>query len=451
MDKQAPMSFISLPLLSTSILLTLCGGMSAVAQGQGFSSQTPRRKVVPNIILILGDDLGNDMLSGYGEAPNPPCTPNIDQLAAEGVLFRNAYTNPTCSPTRAQVLTGRHGFRTGIGIPISPNTAALDLSELIMPEALLGYDSSAIGKWHLSNNTQGPTGPNQNGFVHFAGSIRGAVPDYYSWQKVIDGQMSVSTTYATTDTANEAILAMQTMQSPWFLYVSFNAPHVPAHIPPANLCPCPSGFCTNLGTNSSVADRIKAATEAMDTELGRIMTALDAIDPDALVVFLGDNGTAHQATESPYDPSHAKSTVYEQGVNVPLIIKGPMVRNYECDALVSSSDLFATFVDLAGGNATAEDSVSLVPYFTPGTPSLRSTVYAEVFTPNGPGPYTRHDRCLRSAQYKLIRTLTGQDEFYDLLADPLETQDLFPGLTPSSAGWAEYQALVAELIAMGVG
>ena len=65
MDKQAPMSFISLPLLSASILLTLCGGMSAVAQGQGFSSQTPRRKVVPNIILILGDDLGNDMLSGY--------------------------------------------------------------------------------------------------------------------------------------------------------------------------------------------------------------------------------------------------------------------------------------------------------------------------------------------------------------------------------------------------
>ena len=449
MNQRAPMRSSSLLFLATSMLLTLCG--SAPALSQGFSSQTPRRKVVPNFILILGDDLGNDMISGYAEAPNPPCTPNIDQLAAQGVLFRNAFTNPTCSPTRAQVLTGRHGFRTGIGFPTSNSSTALDLSEVILPEALPGYDSSAIGKWHLTNNSLGPTGPNQSGFGHFAGSLRGAVPDYYSWQKVINGQMSVSTTYATTDTADEAISAMQNMQPPWFLYVNFNAPHTPAHVPPMSLCPCPTGFCTNLSPNSSVTDRIKAATEAMDTELGRIMDALDIVDPDALVVFLGDNGTAQQATESPYSPGHAKGSVYEQGINVPLIMKGPMVRNYECDALVSSSDLFATFMDLAGGSATAEDSISLVPYFAPGTPSLRSTVYAEIFTPNGPGPYTRHDRCLRTAQYKLIRKLTGQDEFYDLLSDPLETQDLFPGLTSSSAGWSEYQALVAQLIAMGVG
>ncbi|MFT7485389.1 MAG: arylsulfatase B [Candidatus Paceibacteria bacterium] len=422
-----------------------------IAQAQVPIRGIPKVQQSPNIILILGDDLGNDMLSSYAEAPNPPCTPNLDQLAADGILFRNAFTNPTCSPTRAQVLTGRHGFRTGIGFPITPTTFALDLAEVTIPEMLPGYQSSAIGKWHLGNNATGLTNPNLTGFDHFAGSLRGAVPDYYNWQKVVDGSPSMSTTYATTDTANEAILAMQSMQEPWFLYVNFNAIHTPAHTPPSNLCSCPASFCAGLGMGSSTADRIKAAAEAMDTELGRVLSTLERVDPEALVIFLGDNGTAGQATEAPYDPSHAKGSVYEQGINVPLIIKGPGVAKYECDALVSSSDLFATFAELAGSSVTADDSVSMVPYFQPGTASLRSTVYAEIFQPNGLGPYTRHDRCLRTAQYKLIRSIGQSDEFYDIIADPLETNDLLPTLMPGDAGWDEYQALVIQLVNMGVG
>ena len=421
------------------------------------NSQTPApirrvaKPITPNILLVLGDDMGNDLLGAYGEAPNPPCTPTLDQLAAEGVLFRNAFTNPTCSPTRAQVLTGRHGFRTGIGFPITPMGVALDLAETTLPEILPGYDSGAIGKWHLGNNAGGNFNPNMTGFAHFAGSLRGQVPDYFNWTKTVNGQSSNTTTYATTDTADEAISAILTLQEPWFLYVNFNAPHTPAHVPPSNLCACPSGYCSNLGGGSTVADRIKAATEAMDAEFGRILATLDAVDPGALVVFLGDNGTAGQATQFPYQAAHAKGTVYEQGINVPLIIRGRGVAAYECDALVSSSDLFATFVDLAGASVSAEDSISLRPYFQPGTPSLRTTIYAEIFQPNGPGPYTLHDRCLRSARYKLIRHMAAPDEFYDMLIDPLESNDLFPALGPGSSGWDEYQALDAELVAMGVG
>ena len=413
-----------------------------------FRQPSPRK---PNVVLILADDMGVDYVGAYGEAPNPPCTPNIDSLAGGGMLFRNAWAHPTCVPARAALLTGRHGFRTGLGVPGANGDLAL--AETIVPEMLTGYASACFGKWHLAGNNNNAH-PNQSGFLDYAGPIGGFVDDYQNWPKITNGAPSTSTNYLTRETADDAISWLQSAPEPFFLFLSFNAPHAPWHIPPPASCSgaspagCAETYCGNLPMPSTVPDRTKAMTEAMDHQIGRVLDTLAVVDPGAYVVFMGDNGSARQSIEPPFPPGHGKATVYEGGVNVPLIIRGPTVANAECSGLVSIVDLFATIGELAGFPAVTEDSVSLVPYFTsPGT-SLRNTVYTETFTPNGAGPYTSHDRAVRNGRYKLIRRTGMPDELYDLAVDAHEVSDLMPTLTPAEQ--SAYDALVAELVALGV-
>jgi arylsulfatase A-like enzyme len=428
-------------LLLACLTNQLCG-----AQTQ--RGQTPPLARRPNILILLADDLGVDMVSCYAEGSAPPCTPNIDGLAARGLLFRNAWTNPWCSPTRSQLLTGRYGFRTGIGQAVNNKNQGLPLSEFILPEFLTGYASSISGKWHLAGQGQGKNHPGKSGFGYHAGSM-GNINDYFNWQKVINGNEFTSTVYATTDCADEAIQAVLAMPEPWFLYAAFHAPHKPLHVPPKGLCACPtSSNCDAAQSNSPKAVLAKAMTEAMDTEIGRLLQSIPA---DTLVIFMGDNGTGTLATEPPFDKTHAKGTLYEGGVNVPLIIAGAGTVQGECLALVSSTDLFATLGDLALVPSLAEDSVSLVPYMLGSQKPRRSSVYAEYFTPNGPGPWTTHTRAVRNDRYKLIRSTAVPDEFYDLQNDPFEQVDLYPSLGPGSPLWAQYHSLVAELVKLGVG
>lgn len=427
----------------------------------------------PNIVMIVADDMGVDLLGAYGEGARPPCTPRIDQLANEGVLFRNAWSNPTCTPTRAQLLSGQYGFRTGIGRTVTPSGETLrGLSETIpiLPRVLEGYDSSAIGKWHLAPGTNNADHPLRVGFKYYAGSlfnlgVSGAGErSYWDWTKTINGHSAHRTVYATIDTADDAIARAAAMQPPWFLYVAFDAPHLPAHRPPESLCPT-TGKCQQqylpLGQKAGTASKVKAAVEALDTETGRIIDAVRAIDPAAVIIFLGDNGTVRDATERPFIPAHAKGSLYEGGINVPLIVSVPGGAVGECDALVSTADLFATLTELAGMGARTEDSVSLVPYLYGMTStSLRQTVYAEKFRPNfDPTAETyhsrrrAHERAVRNERYKLIRRsgtrgARHRDEFFDLLKDPFELRNLMP---PEDGEQRDnYKALVQRLVELGV-
>jgi arylsulfatase A-like enzyme len=403
-----------------------------------------------NVVLILADDFGVDMVGAYNEGANPPCTPVIDDLAQTGMLFRNAWANPVCSPTRGTVLTGRYPFRHGYGTPGGGmNSPGLLLSETIIPEVLTAYSSAALGKWHLAGN-QGNDHPNDSGFWRYAGPIGGGVGNYSSWGKTIDGITNTVTTYATSDTADEAILAAQTLPEPFFLYVNFNAPHSPWHEPPSALCDPEYCFCDSLPANPSNREMGKAMVEAMDREMGRMLEGIRAVDPDPLIIFVGDNGTPGQLTEAPFISNRSKGSVYEGGLNVPLIVNGPGVVQGECAAIVSISDFHATIAEWAGETSTAEDSVSMVPYFSnPGLPSIRSAVYGEKFEPNGFGPYTDHQRAARNDQYKLIRRLGSADEFYDLTADQWEASDLFPTLVIGSDAHDNYLALVQVLVDLG--
>lgn len=401
---------------------------------------------LPNILIVIADDFGVDQVGAYGEG-DAPCTPHIDRLAREGMLFRNAWTNPVCTPSRATLFTGQHAFRVGVGSP--GGGAVLDPNEVTIPDILTQYRSALVGKWHLGGRDADH--PNLVGFDDFAGSLGGGVGDYFDWNKTVNGQTSRTMDYATIDTAEDAIDAIRGLPQPWFLVASFNAPHTPYHEPPAVACAtsgCPTPACGNLPPQPSNFEMGRAMIEAMDKQVGRVIDAVDAHAPNTYVLFMGDNGTARQLVTAPFDRSRAKGSAYEGGVNVPFLVRGPGVPVAECAGLVCSADIFATVADLVDSPVNAEDSVSLLPYFRDPNAQLRRFVYAEVFEPNGSGPYTRHDRCVRDARYKLIRKIGAADELYDLLVDPFEQSNLLPSLSMSEQ--AAYDALVAELVRLGV-
>lgn len=406
----------------------------------------------PNILIIVADDVGVDMINAYGESAAAPCTPNLDALAQQGLLFRNAWACPVCSPTRSALLTGRHGFRTGIGNVVANTDSGLALAETTLPELLSSYASACIGKWHLSG-AAGPFHPNDSGFQHFDGFLQGAVNNYSSWQRVVDGQASLSTTYTTIEFTDQAIAQINSLPQPWLVVVNYNAAHSPFHVPPASLCPvgaCANTWCASATATSNDRRLARAMMESLDVKLGELVAAVDALSPKSYVFFLGDNGTPSTASIQPFTAAHAKGTPYEGGVNVPLIVRGPSVRRGECSALVSVTDLYATVAQLAGVSSQAEDSISITPHFAQRLPSLRPWVYTEIFSPNGGSPpFAQHTRAIRDARYKLIRRTGAADEFYDLQLDPFETLNLFGSLTAEQQ--QRYNALVSELVALGVG
>lgn len=414
-----------------------------------------------NILFIIGDDIGLDPLGLYGLGPEPPSTPTLDSLAANGVLFRNVWATPLCSPTRAALITGRYGFRTGVGYTITPSTPSsgvLSTSEFTLPKALeaggAAHALAAIGKWNLGNTGTGywdPDNPILQGFDYYAGNLSHTIfPDYFLWEKVVNDTsleevVTMSEVYATTDNVNDAISWIGSQGSdPWFLWLAFNAAHSPFHKPPNDLH---SYDHLDDPPDGSPVPYYKAMIESMDTEIGRLLASLA---PDVLaqttVIFLGDNGTPREVTEY-YDPRRVKFTIYQGGVMVPLILSGPSIvlPGREVVAPVNATDLFATILELAGVNVpevippnVVIDSLSIVPYLEdPDQEPLRRWIFSERFL-NG----TSSDgKTVRTNAFKLMHFDDGDVEFYDLVNDPLEWDNL------ANAPLTPYQQSQYDLLA----
>ncbi|MEI8342918.1 MAG: sulfatase-like hydrolase/transferase, partial [Verrucomicrobiota bacterium] len=284
------------------------------------------------------------------------------------------------------------------------------------------------------------------GWPSFAGSLYGELrigrsmtgATYTNWTKVVSDGTSANTTtstvstYATTDVVNDAVSWIQTQTNagkPWFAWCAFNAPHIPFHLPsPTSLCP---HYTTLSGTTQDITahplNYYNAAVEALDTEIGRLLASVDLTK--TTVIFIGDNGTPGQVLQTPYSVGHGKGSLYEGGIRVPLIIRGPDVVSpgRSADVLTHVVDLNATILDLAGISTAATvpsgvtlDSQSLMPVLQ-NQPVSRSRLYAELFDTNAP---TTGGRTLRDDQYKIIRLRTGIDQFFDLQADPYENTNL---------------------------
>lgn len=400
-----------------------------------------------NVLVIVADDIGLGDVSGYGVGQDPPRTPNLDVLAEQGVTFTNAWTYPFCSPTRAAILTGRYGYRTGIGHLVNPHNfdAALRIAEVTLPEMLEqgtggAYASAAFGKWHVGNlSNGGDLAPNVAGFPYYKGILAGANDQYFDHDSVENGETLPQPGYLTSTTVDDVLAwTSGVSDQPWFVYLAFHAPHTPLHAPPTELHTNPALVPGSVPDPQADDKRayFKAMVEAMDTEIGNLFEGLGDAMQDTTVIFLGDNGALGQIIAAPYVKEQAKSTLYEGGVNVPFIVSDPdvVMPGRKSHTLVHAVDVFATVAEAAGVDlATSHpdltlDSQSVMPFVDFKTlPVPRVALYTEHFSPNTKiGPHEYYRRTARDRRYKLLQLDAGE-HLFDLQVDPYESNDLLLG------------------------
>ncbi|MCA9490800.1 MAG: sulfatase-like hydrolase/transferase [Myxococcales bacterium] len=394
----------------------------------------------PNVLLVMVDDVGVDKIAAYGEVDVELHTPTIDRLAAQGVMFRNAWGYTACSPARGAYMTGRHARRTGLGTNWNYSTQlegeyALPLEEVTIAEVVAespdGWSSAFLGKWHLTTTQDHfATDPVLQGWQSFSGILENlqVPPDdpkvpgsYYHWKRWDgDGSVHVDDRYATTAVVDDAIERLHEMSEPWLLGIGFQSCHVPLSVPPDDLH-------TYVATGTPDGREVtRAMVEAMDTELARLLAAIPpGVRARTTIVFVGDNGTDTFAAEDPTGALAGKGTLFDTGVRIPLIVTGPLVGQpgSTSDALVSLVDVLPTVADLAGvdpstleraGAPLVIDGRSLRPVLEDPSASIHDTVWTEKFGALGVEPLRYDQRAIRDERFKLIRNATtGDDQFYD--------------------------------------
>lgn len=401
-------------------------------------------KAQQNTILIIADDVSPDYFGFYSKSTDTANSPNIRELLRNGIQFTKAWAAPVCSPTRAGIFTGRYSFRTGVGAVItnaaSPqlDTSEISITKLLKLYAPATYNTGSVGKWHLHTATPAKLlFPNKMGYNFYSGNFNGQINNYYNYTRITNGKIDTVKNYATTQTVNDAIGWMDTMNrsKPYFLWLAFNAPHSPFHLPPSNLCNTTglSGTTTDINTNPK--KYFKAAIEAMDSEIGRLIDYLKAnnLYANTNIIFIGDNGNATQVAQIA-NKNKAKGTLYDYGIRVPMIISGPAIVNPNriSDALVSTPDLYSTIAELGGLSnwknfvkGRSIDSKSLMPILKNQSASVRTWIFSEQFNV----PTIANDgKTIRNIDYHLIRFDNGTEEFYNQTVDVEEVNDLLKGV-----------------------
>lgn len=424
---------------ATQVAVTTNVSASPSASASATSRPSPPSDAV-NILLIIADDFGLDASPCYSVGRDKPKMPNLQALCDAGLVFDNVWVNPSCSPTRATILTGRYGFRTGVlaAGDILPDTDSIqDLLTTGLPYA---YPEALFGKWHLAGDARpDPNHPALFGIEHFAGFLKAAVPDYSNWELTEDAVQSQEHQYITSFLTDKAIDWVGQQRSPWFLWLAYNAPHAPYHLPPA-------GLYSRTGLSGTAADIAQhpqgyyyAAAEALDAEMGRLLASMAPdVRANTVVIFVGDNGTPPEVVQGPVTMARAKFTVYEGGVHVPLVVAGRGVTRtgQREDALINGADLFATIAQLAGApDTTVHDGVSFRDALADANFGGRDHLYTE---------YKDADRgaswAARDARYKLLEFEGGRRELYDLSTDPWEQANLIATSVPEAL-----QPVVADL------
>ncbi len=432
-----------------------CTGSHDDVTGRGFAHAAP---VGGNLMVLLLDDVGLDKIAAYGMHPGPPPPPHLDQLAAEGVRFTNAYATPMCSPTRAALLSGQLPTRNGVGYLVHPTLderwliEADTIPEVLARSPLGAYTSAVTGKWHLTRlaDTHHPAAL---GFTYYSGSMSnpglqaepGRSQGYFQWEKNVQGTLGITDTYMTVDTVDDAIDHLATLPEPWFLYVPFNAAHEPFHKPPDEL------HTRTILPESPDVERLDAMIEALDRELGRLLAAMtDAQRATTTIVVIGDNGTQAEGIRPPLKKDRGKGSLYEGGVRVPMMVISPHLAHpgTASDALVHVVDVLPTAAAMAGVEldpSIAYDGISLLPLLAdPEAEWPREVLYSEKFRPNGFAPEV-HWSTIRDHQYKLIVDREDHLSFFELTPGQLdEGQDLLVRGNPLEA---EQQAALDRLIA----
>jgi len=310
----------------------------------------------PNIIFILTDDQGSADV-GYVNPGSKFVTNNIDKIAANSIRLKNYYVHPTCTPTRAALMTGRYAANVGLSMALLPgNPAGLDKMYQTLPEHLArdGYKNYLVGKWHLGQSKK-MYHPLERGFHEFYGLLGGGFNHYTKQQG--SGRVDFWRGYDpvfenqthSTDLLNDEALKIvkrhtdKNNKDPFFLYLAYPAVHDPLAAPERHQDQC--GHILNTKRMLSCA-----MVAGIDEGVGRIRDQLEktGVLDDTIIVFSVDNGGVPYAGALNYPLRGAKTTLYEGGVRSPGFIHAPNIfsESYDYHDLFHVSDFFPTLATM---------------------------------------------------------------------------------------------------------
>ncbi|TKG94206.1 hypothetical protein EYV94_13035 [Puteibacter caeruleilacunae] len=340
---------------------------------QACSTSTPKEQSKPNIIVILADD------AGYADFGFMGCddleTPNIDRIANTGISFNDAHvTASVCSPSRAGLLTGRYQNRFGHESNLPPHNMGMDPKQHTIADALksVGYKTAAIGKWHLGETDN--YHPNNRGFDEFYGFLGGHRSYFHNKKEDITGHPHAILHnhervdfdgYLTDVFGDKAVEYIdQFKDNPFFIFLSFNAVHVPMDATQEDL----------NRYKDHPRQKLAAMTWAMDRSVGKVLKKLDQenLTDNTLIFFLSDNGGSPNNQSSCLPLKGHKGNKFEGGHRVPFAMcwpnKLPATTGY--NGLTSSLDIAATIASITNVEKQYTDSldgVNLIPFLTTAT------------------------------------------------------------------------------------
>jgi arylsulfatase A-like enzyme len=400
------------------------------------AAQAADRK--PNIVHIVADDLGwKDV--GFNGCTDIR-TPNLDALAKGGAKFTQFYVQNMCTPTRACLMTGRYPYRYGLQTIVIPTAAdyGLDTDEYLMPQCLgdAGYRTAIIGKWHLGHADQ-KYWPRQRGFDYQYGAMIGEL-DYFThdehgvldWFR--DNKPVHEKGYTTTLIGEDAVKYIngQDGKQPFYLYLTFNAPHTPYQ--------APKEYIAKYSNIAEPTRRTYAAmVDCLDENIGKVVAALDkkGLRENTLIIFHSDNGGTKDkmfagqmadmskvvlpCDNGPY--RNGKGSLFEGGSRVCALANWPgKIKAQTVDGIIHAVDLYPTLAGLAGAS-TAKckplDGMNVWDTIAEGKPSPRTEFFYSI------EPFRAG---LRQGDWKLIwRTmLPSSVDLYNLAEDPYEENNL---------------------------
>ncbi|MEO8350284.1 MAG: arylsulfatase [Chthoniobacteraceae bacterium] len=409
--------------------------------------------VRPNIILVMPDDVG---YGDYACLGNPIMrTPSVDAFKKQSLLFTQFHVSPTCAPTRAALMSGRHEFKNGVTHTILERER-MSLTTFTLPQMLqtVGYTSGIFGKWHLGDEEA--YRPEHRGFdevyIHGGGGIGQTYPgscgdapgntniDPVLWH---NGKFEKTKGYCTDLFFAEALKwidARRAANQPFFAYIPLNAAHGP-HVVPKEYY---QQYLGKPGVNQETA-KFFGMLENIDTNFGILLAKLKewGLEDDTLVIYLAtDNGGTAGVKILNAGMKGSKGTPYQGGTRAPCFFRWPagsIPAGAECDALSSAIDIFPTFAEITGAKLSDEvkqqvEGRSLLPLFK--NPKAewedRTLVHHVGRWAKGQAVDAKYAKCaIQNSRF----TLVNNKELYDLKADPGEKNNAI----------AEHPEVVAKL------
>lgn len=427
MKKAKPLIFLVL-----LIVFSACGDKTKTVE--------PEKKQKPNVLILLTDQW-RAQATGYAGDPNVS-TPNLDQLAARSVNFKNAVSGmPVCSPFRASLLTGQRPLTHGVFMnDVQLDTNAITIAKVLAKE---GYDTGYIGKWHLDGHGRLQNvapGKRRQGFDFWKGNecthnYNHSV--YYDnedpEQKIWDGY----DTFKQTDEALNYINAQKATENPFFMVVSYGTPHAPYHTAPEEYRNRfdPDKIILRDNVPDELKEQVKkdlagyyAHIAALDDMIGKVLTNLEQNGQmeNTIIVFTADHGDllgSHGA--------YKKQQPYEESARVPMLYYIPenlKIASGERDALMNSEDIMPTLLGLC--DVPIPDTVEGIDYrsYLEGKEQIGDATLLSCVQPFGQWNKAKHGareyRALKTKQYTYARDLNGPWLLFDNLKDPYQMNNL---------------------------